>query len=75
MTDNSELESFSPYSKHKRKNLIGAMILASVGGDEVIVWHGAGAVHGREGETIPRNGEVHYIDKLMLSDLCKETHS
>lgn len=46
-------------------------ILASAGGDELIVWHEAGAFHGREGETIPRNGEVHYIDKLMLSDLTQ----
>ena len=50
-------------------------ILANVGADELIVWHGARAVHGREGEAIPRNGEVRYIDKPMLSDLHKETHS
>lgn len=31
MTDNSELEFFSPYSKHKRKNLIGAMNFSQCG--------------------------------------------
>lgn len=50
-------------------------ILAEVGGDRLIVWNGAGAIHGKEGQTIPRNNEVYYIDKPMWSDLCKETYN